>query len=176
MPRLIKGRTLVEDRWTLRREVASLADLAEGAPVILPLAFWLEHRDGLRLRGEVGVWLAPTDDPAALAPDLDALPVIAVDFPKFTDGRGYSIARFLRDRHGFTGELRAVGDVLRDQLFALAECGFDAFALRDDHDAAAALSGFSDFAGVYTSTTHTPQPWFRRRNSSTPSDSVPGTE
>jgi uncharacterized protein (DUF934 family) len=102
--------------------------------------------------------------------------VIAVDFPKFTDGRGYSIARFLRDRHRFTGELRAIGDVLRDQLFALAECGFDAFVLRDGHDVAAALSGFDDFAGVYTSTSHTPQPWFRRRNSSAGNDSVPGTD
>jgi len=176
MPRLIKGRTLVEDRWTLQRDVTSLANLSEGVPVIVPLAFWLEHRDELRVRGNVGVWLAPTDDPAALAADLDALPVIAVDFPKFTDGRGYSIARFLRDRHRFTGELRAVGDVLRDQLFALAECGFDAFALRDDRDAAGALSGFDDFASVYTSTTHTPQPWFRRRNASTGGDSVPGTE
>ena len=176
MPRLIKGRTLVEDRWTLQREVTSLASLPEGVPVIVPLAFWLEHRAKLRVRGNVGVWLAPTDDPADLAADLDALPVIAVDFPKFTDGRGYSIARFLRDRHRFTGELRAVGDVLRDQLFALAECGFDAFALRDDRDAAEALSGFDDFASVYTSTTHTPQPWFRRRNARTGGDSVPGTE
>ena len=176
MPQLIKGRTLVEDRWTLQRDVASLADLAEGVPVIVPLAFWLDHRNALRLRGDVGVWLAPSDDPAALAADLDALPVIAVDFPKFTDGRGYSIARFLRDRHRFTGELRAVGDVLRDQLFALAECGFDAFALRDGRDAAAALSGFDDFTGVYTSTSHTPQPWFRRRESSAGNDSVPGTD
>jgi uncharacterized protein (DUF934 family) len=128
------------------------------------------------LRGDVGVWLAPSDNPAALAADLGALPVIAVDFPKFTDGRGYSIARFLRDRHQFTGELRAVGDVLRDQLFALAECGFDAFALRDDRDAAAALSGFDDFTGVYTSTSHTPQPWFRRRESSAGNKPVPSTD
>ena len=176
MPQLIKGRTLVEDRWTLLRDVASLADLAEGVPVIVPLAFWLEHRNDLLLRGDVGVWLAPTDDPQALAADLAALPLIAVDFPKFTDGRGYSIARFLRDRHRFTGELRAVGDVLRDQLFALSECGFDAFALRDGRDGAAALSGFDDFAAVYTSTTHTPQPWFRRRDSSAGNDSVPRTD
>jgi uncharacterized protein (DUF934 family) len=175
MPRLIKGRALVEDRWTLQRDVSSPAELAEGVPVIVPLAFWLEHRDALLARGDVGVWLAPSDDPAALA-DVGALPVIAVDFPKFTDGRGYSIARFLRDRHRFTGELRAIGDVLRDQLFALAECGFDAFALRDDRDATAALSGFDDFTGVYTSTSHTPQPWFRRRESSVGNDPIPSRD
>ena len=141
--------------------------------MIVPLALWLAHRDALRARGDVGVWLAPSDDPAALAADLVRLPVIAVDFPQFTDGRGYSIARLLRDRYRFAGELRAIGDVLRDQLFALAECGFDAFAVRDDRDAAAALSGFDDFTGVYATTSRTPQPWFRRRESSTGNDSVP---
>ncbi len=90
MPQLIKGRAVVDDRWTLQRDVSSPAELAEGAPVIVPLAFWLAHRDALLARGDVGVWLAPSDDPAALA-DVGALPVIAVDFPKFTDGRGYSI-------------------------------------------------------------------------------------
>lgn len=170
MPQLIKGGAPVDDRWTLRRDVSSLADLATGVPVIVPLAFWLAHRDDLRRRGDIGVWLGPSDDPATLVADVGTLPVIAVDFPQFTDGRGYSIARLLRDRHHFAGELRAVGDVLRDQLFALNECGFDAFALRDDHDAAAALSGIDDFIGVYATTSHTPQPWFRRRESGAGND------
>jgi uncharacterized protein (DUF934 family) len=163
MPRLIKHGGLVDDRWTLRRDVSSVVDLAGIGPVIVPLALWLAHSDALRARGDIGVWLAPSDDPAALAADVGVLPVIAVDFPQFTDGRGYSIGRLLRDRYRFTGELRAVGDILRDQLFALAECGFDAFALRDDRNAAEALSGFGDFAGVYAPTSRTPQPWFRRR-------------
>ena len=162
MPQLIKDRAVVEDRWTLSREVAALADLL-GTPQIVPLAFWLANRDALLARGDVGVWLAPTDDPAALSADLGTLPVIAVDFPQFTDGRGYSIGRILRDHLGFKGELRAVGDVLRDQLFALAECGFDAFAIRADRDAAAALAGLDDFSSIYASTSRTPQPWFRRR-------------
>jgi uncharacterized protein (DUF934 family) len=170
MPRLIRNRTVVDDRWTLRRELSSPADIAEGAPVIVPLAFWLAHREALLLRGDVGVWLAPSEDPAALAADIPALPIIAVDFPQFTDGRGYSIARLLRDRCGYAGELRAVGEVLRDQLFALAECGFDAFVLGDGHDAAAALAGFDDFVGVYASTARTPQPWFRRRDESAGND------
>jgi phosphoadenosine phosphosulfate reductase len=163
MPQLIKGGELVADRWTLRREASSPAEFAEGSSEIVPLPLWLAHRDALLARGDVGVWLAPGDDPAVLAADVGVLPVIAVDFPQFTDGRGYSIGRLLRDRHGYRGELRAVGDILRDQLFALAECGFDAFALRDDRDAAAALAGFDDFTGVYASTSRTPQPWFRRR-------------
>ena len=162
MPQLIKDRVLAADRFALVREAASLADVP-AAPAIVPLALWRAERAALLARGDVGVWLAPTDDPGTLAEDIAALPVVAVDFPKFTDGRGYSIARLLRDRYGYAGELRAIGDVLRDQLFALSECGFDAFALRADRDAAAALASFDDFAGVYTATSRRPQPWFRRR-------------
>ena len=163
MPQLIKDRAVVDDPWTLLREASSLADVPD-VPVIVPLALWLARRAALHARGEVGVWLAPTDDPAALAPDVGVLPLIAVDFPKFTDGRGYSIARLLRDRYGFRGELRAIGDVLRDQLFAMSECGFDAFSIREGRDPHKALPGLDDFSSVYTATSRTPQPWFRRRD------------
>jgi uncharacterized protein (DUF934 family) len=166
MRQLIKDRAVVDDRWTLLRDAAALADVPDGVPAIVPLALWLARRDDLSARGDIGVWLAPSDDPGALAADTGALPLIAVDFPQFIDGRGYSIARLLRDRHGVRGELRAIGDILRDQLFALSECGFDAFALRSDHDAHAALASFNDFAGVYAATTRTPEPWFRRGPSS----------
>jgi uncharacterized protein (DUF934 family) len=175
MPQLIKGRALVADRWTLLREAASLSAVLPATPTIVPFALWRIERTALLARGDVGVWLAPTDAPAGLADDVATLPVIAVDFPRFTDGRGYSIARLLRDRYGFEGELRAVGDVLRDQLFALSECGFDAFALRVDGDAAEALASLDDFASVYASTARTPQPWFRRRTATTsaaPDDAV----
>ena len=163
MRQLIKNRAVVDDRWTLLRDAATLADIPDGVPAIVPLALWLAHRDDLLARSDIGVWLAPNDDPAALATDSALLPLIAVDFPQFTDGRGYSIARLLRDRFGFQGELRAIGDVLRDQLYALAECGFDAFAIRADRNATDALAGLDDFAGVYAPTSRTPQPWFRRR-------------
>ncbi len=168
MPQLIKDRALVADRYTLLREAASLSDLPAAVPTIVPFALWLAERNALLARRDVGVWLAPTDDPAAIADDVATLPVIAVDFPKFTDGRGYSIGRLLRDRFGFAGELRAVGDVLRDQLFALSQCGFDAFVIRADRDAADALASLEDFASVYTATSLMPQPWFRRRAASAP--------
>ena len=168
MPRLIKNRTVVDDDWTLLRQAASLADVPGGVPVIVPLALWVDRRAALHARGEVGVWLAPTDDPRALVRDLATLPLIAVDFPKFGDGRGYSTARLLRDRYGYRGELRAIGDVLRDQLFALSECGFDAFAIREDRDPVEALASLNDFPSVYTSTSRTPQPWFRRRHGARP--------
>jgi len=163
MPKLIKDRAVVDDRWTLLRDGSTPAAVAEDDAVIVPLAYWLAHRDDLLARGDIGVWLAPDDDPAAIAQDAAALPLIAIDFPQFTDGRGYSIARLLRDRHGFRGELRAIGDVLRDQLYALSECGFDAFAIRADRDAAEALAGLDAISGVYAATSRKPQPWFRRR-------------
>ena len=163
MRQLIRNHALVDDRWALLRDASTLAELPDGLPAIVPLALWRAHRDDLVARGEVGVWLAPDDDPAALAADVALLPLIAVDFPRFTDGRGYSTARLLRDRFDFQGELRAIGDILRDQLFALAECGFDAFAIRADRDATDALAGLEDFTGVYAPTSRMPQPWFRRR-------------
>jgi uncharacterized protein (DUF934 family) len=161
MSQLIKQRVIADDRWTLVREAASVAELP-GEPVIVPLRLWLERRAALIARGEVGVWLAPDDDPDALATDLARLPVIAVDFPQFTDGRGYSTGRLLRDRYGYRGELRAIGDVQRDQLYYLSQCGFDAFAIREDKDAVDALRSFDDFADGYQLTQQR-TPWFRRR-------------
>jgi uncharacterized protein (DUF934 family) len=175
MPKLIKNGEVLEDRWTLLRDVSSPADLPTADPVIVPLALWTSHRDALRQRGAVGVWLGPTDDPAVLVGDLEALPVVAIDFPKFADGRGYSIARLLRERYDYRGELRAVGDVLRDQLYNMAECGFDAFAIRADRDPHDALASLKDFSGLYTSTTHEPRPWFRRRAAAAASDERGGT-
>jgi uncharacterized protein (DUF934 family) len=109
------------------------------------------------------VWLAPDQDPAVLGDKLSVLALIAVDFPAFADGRGYSIARLLRERLGFEGELRAVGDVLRDQLSYMAQVGFDAFAVRADRDAAQALDGLDDFSEQYQATVLQPVPLLKRR-------------
>jgi uncharacterized protein (DUF934 family) len=174
MRQLIKDRVVVNDRWTLLRDASTRADIVDGEPAIVPLPLWLVHRDDLLARGDTGVWLAPDDDLDALGTDIGRLPLIAVDFPHFTDGRGYSIARLLRESLGFRGELRAIGDVQRDQLFALAECGFDAFALRADEDATAALAGLAAFRAVYAPTARTPQPRFRRRHDPSAGGTMPG--
>ena len=166
MPRLIRNRALAEDRYTLLRDAATLADVPDGVPVIVPLALWSERRVALIARGETGVWLAPADDPGTLAADVARLAVIAIDFPQFTDGRGYSHARLLRERFGYAGELRAIGDVGRDQLYYLAQCGFDAFAIPDGRDAAAAIAAFADFSDGYQAT-FSRTPWFRRRQVAT---------
>lgn len=173
MPRLIKNGAIVEDRWTLLREVASLTDVPEGVSAIVPLSLWRVERNALRARAEIGVWLKPDDDPELLADDVGALPLIAVDFPQFTDGRGYSTARLLREKLGFNGELRAIGDVLRDQLYYLRQCGFNAFAVRADRNLEEALKGFGDFSDNYQATATRPVPLFRRRLAPAPADAPP---
>jgi uncharacterized protein (DUF934 family) len=107
--------------------------------------------------------LEATDDPAMLAGAVGLARVIAVNFPKFGDGRGYSIARLLRERYGYRGSIRAVGDVLRDQLFYLLRCGFDAFALKHESLIEHALSAYRDFSDGYQTSVDRPVPWFKRR-------------
>lgn len=103
------------------------------------------------------------DDPAAFADRLAGLSVVAVRFPKYADGRGYSIGRLLRERHGYKGELRAVGVVARDHLQLMAQCGFDAFELREGEDVDEALGAFDDLSEAYQATAAQPLPLFRRR-------------
>lgn len=163
---IIKHQAVVADDWALLRldegEAADSVAVPFGK-VIVPLAVWLAQHDALaaRLPG-IGVWLASDERPEALAADVAALPLIAVNFPKFTDGRGYSIAYNLRARLGFTGELRAIGDVLRDQLFSMRRVGFDAYATRPDRSIHDALKGLSVFSETYQASWDDKQPLFRR--------------
>lgn len=134
-------------------------------PIAVPLAVWGERASELRTRPEpVGVWLKPDDDPQALAGDVESLALIAVHFPKFADGRGYSTAVLLRTRLGYRGELRAFGDVGRDQLFYLQRVGFDAFSLASHRDPEAALASLRDFNDAYQASVNEPRPLFRRRD------------
>ncbi|MGB8712339.1 MAG: DUF934 domain-containing protein [Onishia taeanensis] len=128
------------DTWALSRDSEALP---EARPAIVPLALWLEAKEDSGL----APWL-PSDTAldGELAEELANAPRIAIDFPAFTDGRGYTLARMLRERFGYQGEIRAIGDVLVDQLYYMSRCGFDALALRDDQlleDAQRALGAFS---------------------------------
>lgn len=163
--RVIRGRRVENDTWTTLgvKPEEDLAVLPPG-PVIVPLALWKERGPELLQRqGPLGVWLKPDDDPADIAGELDKFSVVAVYFPKFTDGRGYSTAALLRTRYGYRGELRAFGDVGRDQLFYLARCGFDAFRLADHRDPESALASFHDFSIPYQGSVEDPVPLFRKR-------------
>jgi len=151
MPLVIKDLALVEDCW----EIVSDPDEAEAragtdALLAVPLPVWLAwQQENRRPFGATGVWLQADDAFEELVPYLAQLPLIAVHFASFTDGRGYSVARLLRERYGYRGELRAIGDVLRDQLYFLHRCGFNAFALRSDQSAEAALRAFDDYSVSY---------------------------
>ena len=167
MTEIIKDRQIVEDRWQL----LSLSDDTSPESVVLPseatlfpLRVWLARKAEILARQQAfGLWLDSHEGPEQIADDLDSFALIAVNFPKFADGRGYSTARLLRERYGYRGELRAIGDVLKDQIFLLHRCGFNAFAIRADRDIRDALAGLSDFSESYQAGVDRQAPLFRRR-------------
>ncbi|AOY00163.1 DUF934 domain-containing protein [Jeongeupia sp. USM3] len=132
---------------------------------IVPVALWRQWRAcGGLPPAYAGVWIGAADDFDDVAEALVALPLLAVDFPSFRDGRGYSVAYLLRSRYGYTGELRAVGDVLRDQLFYMHRCGFDAFDVRAGKDIHDALLGLATYTVRYQGAVDDPVPLFRKRS------------
>ena len=172
MERLIKGgrvatdywQSLDPDHWLRTGEDGLLPDFPDDPDLIAPLALWrLRKEELLARRGRSGVLLEPHEGPEQIAGDLERLALVAVNFPKFGDGRGYSTARLLRERYGYAGELRAVGDVLRDQLLFLSRAGFDAFELRADRDPQNALAAFAELSEQYQASASEPLPLFRRR-------------
>lgn len=166
MPKLIKKCQIIDDRWVLIKESSQLEDLQaySGQDLIVPLVFWLAERNHIQQRsGKTAVWLNSNEVPQSLGSDLHNLEVIALNFPIFSDGRAYSSARELRSNLGYKGEIRAIGDVLRDQLFYMFRCGFDAFLMRDDQNLEKALSAFNDFTEGYQASVDKPIPLFRRR-------------
>ena len=166
MAKLILNQQIVADTWTLLRD--DNAALPKGDVIVSLARYFADNahteRAALLARGsKLGVWLQPNDDPAILASEFAHLALIAVDFPTFKEGRGYSIAWLLRSRYGWRGELRAIGDVLRDQLFFYKRVGFNAYAVRADQDIQEALRGLNDFSEVYAGSIDQPLPLFRRR-------------
>lgn len=163
---IIKGMSVIADPWQ-RLELAadgSVPPVPPAGDIIVALAMWRSRRkELLRRPGRLGVWLDSNEEPAAIADDLRLFGVVAVRFPTVGDGRGYSIACLLRERYGWRGELRAFGDIWRDQLFFLASCGFNAFALRDGEDPHGALAAFGAFSETYQASVRQRLPLFRRR-------------
>lgn len=159
---LVRDGALAVDTWHLQRDAGQ--PVAASGAVIVPLAVWIADSQRLAARPDTAVWLAPDDDPAALEPWVATLPLIAVDFPRFSDGRGYSSAYLLRNRFGFRGELRAIGDVLLDQIWSFARVGFNAFALRPDQNVQASLAQLAVFSERYQGSTDQPLPAFRRHH------------
>ncbi|WP_061943227.1 DUF934 domain-containing protein [Collimonas pratensis] len=164
---IIKNRAVVSDDWSVLRlqegETAESVSIPAGK-VIVPFSVWQAQRAQLQDRKPIGVWLSSDAQADVLKEDLAHFDLVAVDFPKFTDGRGYSIAYNLRTRLAYSGELRAIGDVLRDQLFYMQRVGFDAFAVRADKNIHDALKGLTDFTEKYQTSWDEKTPLFRRVN------------
>jgi uncharacterized protein (DUF934 family) len=159
--RIIRDNAIVEDGFA---HIADGAELPASGDVIVSLDRYRELRSQLQQRnGRIGVQLHSDQEAKDIAEFASELSVIAVEFPNFKDGRGYTTARLLRERFGYKGELRAVGDVLRDQLFYMLRCGFDAFELKPGKDIDGALNAFREFSVTYQGAADDPRPLFRRR-------------
>lgn len=158
---LVKGNRRIQDHWVRLDGKAQIPDVGD---IIVPITRWPADRSMLLARkGGVGVVIEGGDSLEAIREDLEQITLVVLDFPSFADGRNYSNARLLRERHRYTGELRAVGEVLRDQLFYLARCGIDAYEVRDDCDIDDFLLGLNDFSQVYQATGDDRTPIYRLR-------------
>lgn len=145
--KLVKNRTVAPDEWHI---VDDDEATPEGRPIIVSLARFKADRERLIGRNtHLGLRLKSNEAPASVAEDLDRFAVIALEFPSFRDGRAYSHATQLRRRFGYRGEVRAVGDVLRDQMLYMARCGIDAFEVADDFPDAGLEAIFGEFSDFY---------------------------
>ncbi|ROS00011.1 uncharacterized protein (DUF934 family) [Sinobacterium caligoides] len=163
MLNIIKNGVVINnDSWTLIEKDVELIDIESLNYIVVPLKLWQQHKEQLAPLENIGVWL-DSDEPAYhLAQDIEQLPLVAINFPVFSDGRGYSYAETIR-RDGFKGELRAIGDILKDQLYFYKRVGFNSFALRADINAEEALTHLTDFAETYQVSHSHPTPLFKRR-------------
>lgn len=170
MPRLIdlNGDLLAND-WVLLEKTAELeaALTLPASSIIVPLQLWQSSKPALLASTKaVAVWLDSNEQAHTLADDLSVLQMIALNFPGFMDGRSYSSATNLRTHYHYSGEIRAIGDVLRDQLFYMRRCGFTTFELKDSVNLEDARKALKDFTDNYQATIEQPLPLFRRRQNS----------
>ena len=155
---------------TVTEEQIANTEIPANGKIIVPLSVFVERNNELTnriARGEVGVWIATHELLEYLIQqqaDLNALPIIAVFVERFADGRIFSLGNLLRTRYGYKNELRAFGDVLRDQLFFLKRSGFTSFVIRKDRSAEDAIASLNDFSKPYQGAVDEPQPVFRRYN------------
>jgi len=138
---IIKDQQIVDDHW---QHVDETAELPSGK-ITVTYGRWQNERDTLIARGDIGLRLQATDTAEAIADDLKYFELIAIEFTKFNDGRGFTQARLLRERFHYEGEIRAVGTFLRDQLYYMKRCGFNAFEFANDLNLTEALKAFDAY-------------------------------
>ncbi len=156
--KIIKDGMITDDQWVLLDQETT--DIPDG-PIIVPLSLWESGKATLTGRKSLGIWLNSDEAPERIASELGNFDLVAINFPVFVDGRGFSYGRDLREKYHYQGEVRAIGEFIRDQLFFLKRCGFNAFALTGV-ELEAALEAFKDFSDSYQSSIDQPEPYFRR--------------
>lgn len=158
---LLKDGKVVDDVWAF---VEDGHELSPGGCIVVSLGRFLSEHDQLLTRNRsIGVRLQNTDDPTQLEPFLDRLHLIELQFPKYTDGRAFSQAQLLRRRHGYKGEIRATGQVLRDQLRLMIRTGFDAIVLDGDDAETVYAASSQEFSEFYQSAADTSDSIFVKR-------------
>lgn len=162
MPLLINREVVSQDNWQFVDAEATIEQLPKDGDVVVPLAFYLENREALANRqGALGVQFNGDDEIGPVLQDLDRLALVAIEFPVFRDGRGFSQARLVR-RAGFKGQLRAVGDVTRDRFEYLQRCGFDALQVPEDRFKPETLDAFGEVGAYYQGAADDPRPIYRQ--------------
>ena len=161
MAQLLKDAQIIDNHWTrLDHNTHALP----AGDIVVHYATWQQRHAELNdHQGAVGVWFDGNEEIESFVDTIINVPLIAINFPKFVDGRGFSVARLLRERYGYTGELRAIGHFIRDQLFLLQRCGFNAFQFDHDIDLEQAAKSLTDFTDSYQVAVDQPQPLFKRR-------------
>ncbi len=163
MQKLIKNGQPAENSWNLLRADELTSEQSQGN-WILPLILFNQLAEQNKLNcGRHSVWLASDANISDITHYTTNLKIIAVDFPAFADGRGFSIARILREQYDFSGEIRAIGHFMEDQVYYLSRCGFDAFSMEDGCNTTSMIDRLSDFSDSYQACVDEPQPLFRRR-------------
>lgn len=164
MQTIIKHNQVIEDHWTLLDADAELAQALSTAQPIITLALWQAHKSELQGLTQLGIWLEADQAVEDISEDLAHFDVVALNFPSCNDGRHFSSARLLRERYAYSGEVRAIGDVLRDQLFFMQRCGFDAYVIRADRCPTDALKSLTELSVAYQAAYDQSLPLYRRRS------------
>jgi len=160
MPTIIKDQVITDSPFTT---LSAAAANTETANCLLPMAYYVAHQDTLQNRQDIGIWVAAGEAVEDIAAYVHQLAVIALDFPHFGDGRGYSSASILRRQLGYQGEIRAIGDVRRDQLEQMQRCGINAYELAEGQDIQSSAAGLAGFSFNYQASIDRPAPLFRQR-------------
>lgn len=167
MPKLLKDQQITDDRFQIleQEQEQAVTHLPEGNLLLPVSSIDVATRANIEHNGQIGIWFDSADEPETAADVLNQFEIIGVNFPKFMDGRGYSIARLLRERFDYRGDIRAIGDVLVDQIYYLQRCGFSSFRLREDQNPEYAIEAVSTFSADYQTGANESIPVYRLRHS-----------